>query len=77
MNKSFNELVPKIIRWSSLDFTSLREPRLNYKEQALIDPHCMEMASAAMLHFGLDVGKFVRWMGGEYIGSSRNVSRVL
>ena len=50
---------------------------MNYEEQASIDSHRMVVASAAMLHFGLDVGKFVRWMGGEYIGSSRNVSRVL
>ncbi len=26
----------------------------------------MEMASAAMIHFGLDPGKFVRFLSGEY-----------
>jgi hypothetical protein len=26
------------------------------------------MANAAMAHFGLDPGRFVRWMGGEYTG---------
>ena len=35
------------------------------------------MANAAMVHFDLDPGKFVRWMGGEYTGKSCNVSRVL
>ncbi len=35
------------------------------------------MASAAMVHFGLDPGKFVRWMGGEYTGYHRDVQRTL
>ena len=77
VNKIFAEVVPKLIRWSSIDFASLREPRLDYEAQTTIDIHRVEMASAAMLHFGLDPGKFVRWMGGEYTGSGRNVSRVM
>jgi hypothetical protein len=35
------------------------------------------MASAAMVHFGLDPGKFVRWMGGEYTGYYRNIKATL
>jgi hypothetical protein len=35
------------------------------------------MASAAMVHFGLDPGKFVRWMGGEYTGYHHDVQRTL
>ncbi len=35
------------------------------------------MANAAMLHFGLEPGKFVRWLGGEYTGRSRDVPRIL
>jgi hypothetical protein len=35
------------------------------------------MASAAMVHFGLDPGKFVRWMGGEYTGYYRDVKATL
>jgi hypothetical protein len=31
------------------------------------------MASAAMIHFGLDPGKLVRFLGGEYTGYTRNV----
>ena len=33
------------------------------------------MASAAMVHFGLNPGKFVRWMGGEYTGYHRDIQR--
>ncbi|KAL7433446.1 hypothetical protein ACHAXH_004340 [Discostella pseudostelligera] len=77
VNKTFAELLPKIPRWQSLDFSSLCKPRLNYEAQTAIDPHRVEMANAAMLHFGMDPGKFVRWMGGEYTGRSQDVSRVL
>jgi hypothetical protein len=33
----------------------------------------MEMASAAMIHFGLDPGKVIRFLSGEYTGQYRNV----
>jgi len=57
--KDFASLVPKITRWLKVDFTPLREPRYNYEQQERIDPHRVEMASAAMVHFCLDPGKFV------------------
>ncbi len=31
-----------------------------------INFHQVSMANAAMAHFGLDPGRFVRWMGGKY-----------
>jgi hypothetical protein len=30
-----------------------------------------------MVHFGLDPGKFVRWLGGEYTGYHRDVNKIL
>jgi hypothetical protein len=35
------------------------------------------MASAAMVHFGLDPGKFVRWMAGKYTGYHCDVKKTL
>ena len=75
--KDFASLVPKITRWLRVDFTPLREPWYNYEQQEQIDPHHVEMASAAMVHFGLDPGKFVRWMGGEYTGYYHDVKATL
>jgi hypothetical protein len=57
--KDFTSLVPKITRWLRVDFSLLREPRYGYEQQERIDPHRVKMASAAMVHFGLDPGKFV------------------
>ena len=39
VNKTFAEIIPKLIRWHSVDFSSLRQPRLNYEAQEVIDPH--------------------------------------
>jgi hypothetical protein len=75
--KDFASLVPNITRWLMVDFSLLREPRYNYEQQERIDPHRVEMASAAMVHFGLDPGKLVRWMRGEYTGYHRDVEKTL
>jgi hypothetical protein len=75
--KKFASLVPKIARWLTVDFSPLHKPRYNYEKQERIDPHRVEMASAAMVHFGLDPGKIFRWMGGEYTGYHRDVEKTL
>ncbi len=77
MCKTFALMIPKIIRWLKIDFSLLWEPRYNYEKKKHIDPHRVEMASAAMVHFGLDPGKFVQWLGGEYTGYHRNVQTTL
>ncbi len=58
-------------------FSLLCEPWYNYEHQEQIDLHCIKMASAAMVYFGLDPGKFVRWMGGEYTGYHCDIQRTL
>ncbi len=57
--KDFVSLVPKITRWLTVDFSLLPKPWYNYEQQERIDLQRIEMASAAMVHFGLDPGKFV------------------
>ncbi len=70
-------IVPKVLRWLRVDFTPLQDHRLGYKQQDYIDPYDKEMASMAMIHFGLDPGKFVRFLLGEYTGQYREVRRTL
>ncbi len=73
VNKDFANIVPKVLRWLRVDFTLLQDPRLGYEQQDHIDPYCVEMASAAMIRFGLDPGKGVRFLLGEYTGQYCNV----
>ncbi len=68
VNKDFADIVPKVLRWLRVNFTPLRDPRLGYEQQNHINPYCVEMSSTAMIHFGLDPGKFVRFLSGEYTG---------
>jgi hypothetical protein len=68
INTDFSRMIPKLKRWLQMDFSTLFKPRLNYKSQTQINSHRVCMANAAIVHFGLDPGRFVRWMGGEYTG---------
>jgi hypothetical protein len=77
LNTDFSKMIPKLQRWLQIDFSTLREPRLNYKSQMQIDPHQVCMANAAMAHFGLDSGRFIQWMGGEYTGQHRDMHSTL
>ncbi len=77
MNKDFANIVPKVLQWLQVNFTPLRDPHLRYEQQDHINPHCMEMASAAMIHFGLDPGKFVRFLSGKYTSQYWDVRHTL
>jgi hypothetical protein len=77
LNTDFAKMIPKLQQWLQIDFSLLREPRLNYKSQMQIDPHQVHMANAAMAYFGLDPGRFVRWVGGEYTGQHQDTHSTL
>ncbi len=52
MKKDFANIVPKVLCWLGVDFTPLRDPCLVYEQQDHINPYRVEIASAAMIHFG-------------------------
>ncbi len=64
-------MIPKVSRWLQIDFSPFLELRYNYKQQEHIAKFRVEMASMAMIHFGLDPGKFVCFLGEEYTGYTR------
>ncbi len=73
VNKDFANIALKVLCWLRVDFTPLRVPCLRYEQQDHINPYHVEMASAAMIHFGLDPGKFVCFLLGKYTGQHRDV----
>jgi hypothetical protein len=77
VNKDFANIVSKVVHWLRVNFTPLQDPPLRYEQQDHINPYCVEMASMAMIHFGLDPGKFVRFLLGEYTGQYRDICRTL
>ncbi len=77
VDKDFAKIVPRVLRWLQVDFTPLHDPCLGYEQQDHINPYCVEMASMAMICFGLDPGKFVCFLLGEYTGQHWDVCRTL
>jgi hypothetical protein len=73
VNKDFAIIVPNVLRWLQVNFTPLQDSRLGYKQQDHINPYRVEMASLAMIHFGLDPGKFVCFLLGKYTGQHWDV----
>ncbi len=65
VNKDFANILSKVLRWLHINFTPLQDPCLGYEQQDHTNSYCVEMASAAMIHFGLDPGKFVRFLSGN------------
>ena len=51
-NKDFLIMIKNTVQWLRIDFSSLRDPRYDYEQQTKICPHRVDMASAAMVHFG-------------------------
>jgi hypothetical protein len=77
VNKDFANTVQKVLCWLRVDFTPLQDPRLGNEHQDHINPYRVEMASAAMINFGLDPGKFVRFLLGKYTGQYWDVRHTL
>jgi hypothetical protein len=62
---------------AAIDFSPLLEPRYNYEQQEHINTSWVKMASAALIHFGINPGKFVCFMGGEYTGYTHDAHQTL
>ena len=77
LDKNFSTLIPKVLKWVCIDFHQLQEPQYNYEQQEHIKTPQVEMATAAMIHFGLNPSKFAHFLGGEYNGYSHNIQRTL
>ncbi len=77
VNKDFANIVPKVLCWLQVGFTPLQDPCLGYEQRDHINPYRVEMASAAMICFGLDPGEFVRFLSRKYTGQYCDIPRTL
>ena len=67
-----------MIAWSrNVDFSSIKAPIPNYQAQKSIDPNRVKLFLAALLHYDLDVPTLIRYLGGSYTGSYRNIESML
>ena len=67
-------LVPTLM---TVDFQSLRTPRLDYASQDTIPPHRIKQMASYAIHYGLDFDLVARFLGGEYTGATRDIHGTL
>ena len=68
------DLVPELM---DVDFSSLREPRVGYADQQVIDPNRVRDDTACLVYYGLDMGLVDRFLGDEYTGRWKDVDRIM
>jgi len=66
--------VPKLMK---VDFSSLRIPRPNFASQTSIDKRRVWLMAACAVHYNMDIGLVVRYLGGEYLARWRDVEAII
>jgi hypothetical protein len=64
-------------RVKDLDWTALCQPNPNWKEQTEIDDHRVDMRTAMLFHYDLDLAAVHRKIGGNHVGAHRNPEIIL
>lgn len=77
LDSGYNELVNMAERVRSIDFSQLREPRLDYAEQKSIQSERVDMAASCLLHYGGELGTLVRYCGNEFTAAHRDPDEIL
>jgi hypothetical protein len=70
-------MTTNVCQLRNLDCTKIREPRIGYADQQEIQPSCVDMATAAIIHYSLHPGMLIQYVKGKYAGESRDVSQVV
>jgi hypothetical protein len=60
-----------------LNFSSLKEPRIGYRDQQEIQMSRIDMATAGMIHFSLHTGMLIRYVKGKNVGKSRDAIQII
>ena len=77
LHKDFAEMVRQVPAMLNLDFSELREPRTDYMQQTSIDDRRVRLMTACLVHYGMDYGLVMRYLGGEYTAVWRDVGATL
>ncbi len=59
LNLLFNEMTTDVCRLRTLNFSSLREPKIGYGDQQEIQMSRVDMATAGMIHYSLHPGMLI------------------
>lgn len=64
-------------KFSRIDFSSLREPDLEYASQKEIPTKKIQMFMACLFHYDLSLPNVMRYVGGNYTAAYRNITQMV
>ena len=77
LSRLFNEMTTDVCRLRNMNFSELKEPRIGYADQLNIQASRVDLATAGIIHYSLHPGMLIRYVKGEYVGESRDVSQII
>jgi hypothetical protein len=77
IHPGFEAMVISIPRLLQVDFTSLKDPVLNYASHTSIAPTRVRLLTACAVHYSLDFGLVTRYLGGNYTVEWGDVKEIL
>ncbi len=77
VHPDFKAMTISIPRLLQVDFTSLKDPVLNYASHTSIAPTRVRLLTACAVHYDLDFGLVTCYLGGEYTAEWRNVTKII
>ena len=77
IHPDFEAMAISIPRLLQVDFTSLKDPVLNYASHTSITPTCMWLLTACAVHYDLDFGLVTHYLGGEYTAEWHDVNEII
>ncbi len=77
VNASYSSMILDVKHLRHLNFSLLMKPRLNYSTQECISQDSVNLATACLIHYGLNPGMMTGYLKGEYVGKSRDVQKII
>jgi hypothetical protein len=69
-------MVNGVMQLRSINFSKLKLPRFDYADQTKISHERVNLATACVIHYGLNTGMVVRYLKGKYVGESRDADAI-
>ena len=70
-------MIDDILRLRTIDFSDLRDKRLNYGKQECIDQNRVDKTTACFIHYGFHPGMMIRFIKGEFVNEHLDVDSIL
>jgi hypothetical protein len=73
LNKKYCKMVNDVLQLRFVIFSSSKNPRFDYAKQMSISSARIDLATACMIHYGLNHGMIIHNLKDEYVGESLDV----